>query len=302
MIIFLYGADSYGISQKLNELLNQYRIKNPIGLNFTSLDFFESSSLEDLKDNLGNTSLIPEKKLIILKNIEKSDFLKLLEIIKSQNINKRDDIILVIVSFGVFKNELFEYLIKKPNQSQNFKLLKYYEIKNWTRKLLNSFNTEITGEALDFLLSNCGSDRWRLEYEIRKIACFQIKGIIGKTQIEDLVIVNKNHNIFELTDALANKNKRKALSTLHRIIENNEKPTEILGMIAWQIRNIMQFKLNSQSLKVHPFVFGKLKESAPLFSIEELKVILLKIIDLDLDFKTKDINQKTALSLLIAEL
>lgn len=301
MIVFLYGEGSYRISQKLNELRDKYRSKNPSGLNFISIDLSENF-LARLEDNLSNSSLIPEKKLIILKNIEKTDSEKLLELIKSQNVSKRDDIILVAVSSGGFKDKLFEYLIKKPNQSQNFKPLQYYEVKNWARKLFNSFNIEITGEALDFLLLNCGSDEWRLDCEIRKIAYFKIEGIISKSQIGELLVINKNQNVFELTDALANKNKRKALKALHRILESDEKPTEILGMLAWQIRNIMQFKLNPKSLKVHPFVLAKLKDSAKFFSIEDLKSILLKIIDLDLAFKTKDVNEKTALSLLIAEL
>ncbi|MEK7197967.1 MAG: DNA polymerase III subunit delta, partial [Patescibacteria group bacterium] len=295
MIIFLYGEDSYRISQKLNELLNQYKTKNPSGLNFTLLNFSENS-LKDFEDILKNSSLIPEKKLVILKNIEKTDPERLLELIKLQNLSKRDDIILVVVSFDDSKNKLSEYLIKKPNQSQNFKPLQYYEVKNWARTLFNSFNTEITDEALDLLLSNHGKDRWRLDSEIKKIACFKMKGIISKSQIEELIVTNKNQNVFELTDALANKNKRKALLALHKILENNEKPTEILGMLAWQIRNILQFKLNPKSLRVHPFVLAKLKDSANSFRVEELKAILLKIIDLDLAFKTKDVNEKTALS------
>lgn len=301
MVIFLYGEGSYRISQKLNELIDGYMVKNPSGLNFISIDFSDDS-LKDLEDNLVNSSLIQEKKLIILKNIEKTDSEKLLELMKSQNISKREDIILVVVSFGSFKNKLFDYLIKKPNQSQNFKPLQYYEVKNWAKKLLNSFDIEITGEALDFLLSNHGKDEWRLDGEIRKIACFKAGGLISRSNIEELMVINKNQNIFELTDALANKNKIKALEALHRILENNEKPSEILGMLAWQFRNIMQFKLNPASLKVHLFVLGKLKESAASFRVNELKAILLKIIDLDLAFKTKDLNEKTALSLLISEI
>ncbi len=301
MIIFLYGKNSYQINEKLSELIDKHRIKNPSGLNFISLDFLESP-LKDYEDNVINSSLLPEKKLIILKNIEKTDTEKLLELITSQNLVKRDDIISVFVSFSDSKSKLSEYLIKKPNQSQNFKLLNSYEAKDWAKKLLNSLDIEITGEALDFLLSCCGSDEWRLESEIKKIACFKIKGLVGKPQMEELVVISKNHNVFELTNALANKNKNKALEALHKILENNEKPTEVLGMLAWQMRNILQFKLNPHSLKIHPFVLGKLKESAKFFSIDELKKISLKIIDLDLAFKTKDVNEKTALSLLIAEL
>ena len=131
MIIFLYGKDSYRINQKIKEIIKGYEAKNPSGLNLINLDFAEDR-LEDFFESVKSSSLIPEKKLIILKNIFKADSEALLEFLKSQNLNKRDDVILIIVNFGDSdKGKLFEYLIKKPNQVQNFKPLKAYEVKSW---------------------------------------------------------------------------------------------------------------------------------------------------------------------------
>lgn len=303
MIIFLYGQDSYRIEQKLKEIVEGYKAKNPSGFNFVNFDLSENEP-EDFFEAIKSDSLIPEKKLIILKNIETSTSEMLLEFIKSQNLSKRDDIILVAVSFNNSKNKLFDYLIKKPNQSQNFKLLKEYEVKNWAKKMLNSSGVDLTGEALDFLVSNCGCDLWRIDGEIRKITDYKIKGVVSKSQVEELLIQNAEHNIFELTDALLKKNKKKALLALHKALHNGEKPTELLGLLAWQARNLLRFKTgaNPASLNLHPFVLGKLKESEKAFSIEELNALLSKIIDLDLAFKTTDLNEKTALSLLISEL
>lgn len=304
MIIFLYGQDSYRISQKLQEIVNGYKAKNPSGFNLANFDLSESK-IEDFFEAMKSDSLIPEKKLVIVKNIEKVEPERLLGSIKSQNLSKRDDVILVAISFNdSSKNKLFEYLTKKPNQFQNFKLSKEYEVKNWARKLLNSFEVDLTGEALNFLISNCGLDLWRLDCEIKKLADFKIRGVISKSQVEGLIIPDREHNIFELTDALLSKNKKKALLALHEAMKSGEKPTELLGLLAWQVRNLLRFKTGAKSvsLNLHPFVLGKLKESAKIFSIEELNSFLSKIIDLDLAFKTTDINENTALSLLIAEI
>ena len=302
MIIFLYGQDSYRISQKLNELIQGYKAKNPSGLNLINLDLAENR-LEDFFESIRSGSLIPEKKLIILKNIQKVDSDELLEFFQP----KRDDIILIIVHFGnPLKNKLFEYLIKKPNQAQIFKLLKAYEIKSWAKQFSNSLGIDLTSEALDFLISNCGLDLWRLDSEMRKLADFSAgEGVINKSQVEELAVPSANYNAFRLTDALAKKNKKKALEALYVALDNGEKPTELLGLLAWQIRNLLRFKSNpdkSSDLKLHPFVLEKTRESAGFFSIDELKAILSKIIDLDLAFKTGDLNEKTALSLLISEL
>ncbi len=305
MIIFLYGEDSYRINQKLNELINGYKIKNPSGLNLVNLDLAENR-LEDFFESARSSSLIPEKKLIILKNIFGVDSEALLKFLKSHNLNKRDDVILLIIAFSDFdKNELFKYLIKKPNQAQNFKLLKASEVKSWAKQFSNSLGIDLTGEALDFLISNCGLDLWRLDCEIKKLADFEIKGVVSRSQVEELVVPSANYNIFRLTDALARKDKKKALEALYVALDNGEKPTELLGLLAWQIRNLLRFKSNpdkSSDLKLHPFVLEKIRESARFFSVDELNAILSKIIDLDLAFKTGSLNEKTALSLLIAEL
>ncbi len=305
MIIFLYGKDSYRINQKIKEIIKGYKAKNPSGLNLINLDLAENR-LEDFFESAKSSSLIPEKKLMILKNVFMADSEVLLKFLKSQNLSKRDDVILLIITFSDFdKNELFKYLIKKPNQAQNFKLLKASEVKSWAKQFSNSLGIDLTGEALDFLISNCGLDLWRLDCEIKKLADFEIKGVVSRSQVEELVVPSANYNIFRLTDALARKDKKKALEALYVALDNGEKPTELLGLLAWQIRNLLRFKSNpdkSSDLKLHPFVLEKIRESVRFFSVDELNVVLSKIIDLDLAFKTGDLNEKTALSLLISEL
>ncbi|MBI4919790.1 DNA polymerase III subunit delta [Candidatus Azambacteria bacterium] len=312
MILFLYGQNSYGIGQKLNELARGYKAKNPSGLNFTVFDFAEKKP-EVFFEAAKSDSLIPEKKLMILKNIFSAgiDQEKFLEFFKSRNLKEREDLILIITAFGEpEKNKLFEYLEKKPSQSQDFKSLKNYEIKNWIKRFAASLNVDFTNEAVDFLMANCGSDLWRLDNEIRKLADFsasgeKIKNVVSKSQAEDLIIPNADYKIFALTDALAKKDKKKALKTLHEALENGEKPTELLGLLAWQVRNLLRFKSNPEKpseLRLHPFVLEKTREAAKLFSIEELGAILSKIIDLDFALKTGSVNEKAALSILIAEL
>src|SRR3989344_1107499 len=301
MIIFLYGQDSYRISQKLKEIKEKYQAKNPNGFNLISLDFSENS-IKDLEHHLVNSSLMPGKKLIILKNIFSADAGQILNVTKSQNLSKREDIIFVAVSFKDAKNELFNYLTKKPCESQNFNLLKNYEIKNWTIKFARDFNINFTSEALDYLILNCNGDLWRLDSEINKLANYKQKGVISLSQVEELVTPNANQNIFEITDGLAAKNKRRAISSLHKLLDSGEAPTEILGLLAWQARNILKFKSDSSKILLHPYMLAKTGAAAKVFSIEELSSLLKKISKLDLELKTTNVEAKTALSLLISEL
>jgi len=314
MIIFLYGGDSFRISRKAKEIIKGYEAKNPSGLNLLEFDFIENQ-LEDFFDSAKSSSIIPEKKLLVLKNINKVDAEILLQFLKKQNFANRDDVILLVVSLSDSDSgELFKYLTKKPNQSQNFKLFKEYEIKTWARQFAESAGIDLTSEAVDFLIAACGVDLWRLDSEIKKIADYSATGgsasggkikVISKSQVEELAVPGINYKIFELTDAVAKKDKKRALGALYKALDNDEKPTELLGLLAWQMRNILRLKLNpekSSNLKLHPFVLGKALAAAKLFSIEELNTFLSKIASLDLAFKTGSRDEKVEFSLLIAEL
>ncbi len=305
MIIFLYGEDSFRISRKTKEIIKGYEAKNPSGLNLLEFDFMENQ-LEDFFDSAKSGSIIPEKKLIILKNIYKVDTETLLQFLKKQNFGDRDDIILLVLSLSDSDSgELFKYLTKKPSQSQNFKPLKEYEAKAWVRQFADLSGIDLTSEAVDFLVVSCGADLWRLDSEIKKLADYKIKGVVSKSQIEELTVPGANYKIFELTDAIAKKDKKRALEALYKALDNDEKPTELLGLLAWQMRNILRLKLNpekSSGLKLHPFVLGKAMAAAKLFSIEELGAFLSKIIALDLAFKTSARDERVKLSLLIAGL
>lgn len=305
MIIFLYGGDSYRISQKIKEIIKGYEAKNPSGFNLIKMDLSENK-MEEFFEAARANSLIPEKKLIIIKNIFSADSEALLKFLKANNLNNDADRIIVAVSFdGVGKGKLFEYLTAKPNQSQNFKIFKEYEVKSWARQFANSLGIDFASDAMDFLVANRGADLWRLDSEIRKLADYKIKGVLSKSQVEELTTAGADYKVFELTDALARKDKKKALEALYRVLDGGEKPTELLGLLAWQIRNLLRFKLspnNPLELKLHPFVLEKTKAAAESFSVEELTTILTRIIDLDLTLKTSDSDAKTALSLLIAEL
>ncbi len=305
MIIFLYGLDSYRIGQKITEIVSSYKAKNPSCLNFVKLDFAENN-INDFYETVIFDSFIPEKKLIIIKSVFRADSEALLKFLKLKDFSKREDTFLIAVSYSYNKSKLFEYLTGKPNQAQNFKLLKEYEIKNWARKFLNSFGIELASDAMDYIISNSGNDLWKLDGEIRKIAAYKIQGIVTVSQVEELIAPGRDYNIFELTDALAKKNKSKALSALHRALDSGEKPTELIGLLGWQVRNLLRFKSSPNAkpsdLKLHPFVLEKLKSSAKFFSVDELNKIMSKIINLDFAFKTSDLDEKTALSLLISEL
>ena len=126
-----------------------------------------------------------------------------------------------------------------------------------------------------------------------------------------MVKPNIENDIFKTIDALASKNKKLALSLLHKHLDNGDFPLYLLSMIAYQFRNLLTIKelQSTQSYAtiakksgLHPFVVQKSYYLCNQFSVEQLKKIYQRIFQVDLDIKTGKIEAETALDLLLAEI
>ena len=136
--------------------------------------------------------------------------------------------------------------------------------------------------------------------EINKLSNYKRGSVVKKEDVELLVKPNIENDIFKTIDALASKNKKLALSLLHKHFDNGDIASLFaLTMIAYQFRNLLIIKelQNTQPYGViakksglHPFVVQKSFYLCNQFSMPELKKIYQKIFQADLDIKTGKID------------
>jgi len=126
--------------------------------------------------------------------------------------------------------------------------------------------------------------------------------------VERLTPFRGQSNIFEMVDALGQRDASKALRTLHILLET-EDPKYLFAMVVRQFRLLIQVRecidsrLNpTQLLKLHPFVLKKLTAQAGNFSLESLENIYHQLLTLDVGSKTGQVKMDVALEQLIASL
>jgi len=212
----------------------------------------------------------------------------------------------------------FLKLFKKSGKVQEFNFLTTQALKNWVKKEFEKQGGQVNPEVIEKLINFVGSDCWQLSNEIKKLASYRKGQEIQVKDIELLVKPKIEVDIFKTIDALANKNKKKALEFLKEHLEKGDSPLYLLTMINFQFRNLLMVKsfqtkdftgqsysnlrLLSNKLGLHPFVIKKSLEQARKFSLQELKKIYQKIFQADLDIKTGKIEPETALDLFITEI
>jgi DNA polymerase-3 subunit delta len=300
MIILLYGEDTYREKEKLMEIMEEHRQKHKSGLNLRYLEG-KGVSLDDLRNEILGISMFKEKKLVVVLNPLSNAKLKedLLE--KGEAFVSSDNVLLLVEQAKILKKDKLLTFLEKNGKTQEFELLTGVKLKNWVKKEIEENGGKIEETGIEKLIEYVGSDLWRMENEIGKLVNYSKD--ISEKNIDLLVRPNYETNIFNTIDAIAIKDKKKAINLIKSHIEKGEAAIYILAMIASQIRNILSVKNGGAGqLGMHPFVFRKTTYQAKNFDLEELKNIYARITQLDSEIKVGKIDQGIALDVLISEI
>lgn len=298
MIIFLSGKDTFRLKTKQKELLFSYQEKNT-GYNLIFFDCLKTN-FQSLLENISQNSLFREKKLVLIENLFKNKELKekFLKEIKSFLIS--ENLFLISEDQDLSEKDSLVSFLMKNASCQKFPLLKNFEIKKWIKKQV----LEIEPEALDLLADS--NDLWKVNNEVQKLISFNKK--ITKKSVLLLTERKTESDIFKTIEAIANKNKKKALSLLYNHIKKGDNCLYLLSMISYQFKNLIILKelsdkkLPLQKSKLSFFVIQKSTPLLEKFSLKELKKIYHKLFEIDTFIKIGKIEPEAGLELLIAEI
>jgi len=305
MIIFLYGQDTYRSNQKLKEIIRHYKKTHKSGLN---LKYFDGTKLniQDFKDEIEQISMFKEKKLVVLADIFSNSEFKKKFLEKRKDFMNSKDIILFYERNKLSKRDALFSFLKKHAKSQEFEFLDEKRLKNWVEKEIKNLGGEIQDRALELLVVSVGSDLWQMTNEIRKLISFKNGEIINSRDVGLLVRPKIEPDIFKTIDAIASKDKKRAIKLLKKHLEKGDSPFYLFTMINFQFRNLLIIKdLIEKNLSpysstgLHPYVVKKSLALSNKFEAFELKKIYQKIFEADFKIKIGQIDPETALDLLI---
>ncbi|MBU1292349.1 DNA polymerase III subunit delta [Patescibacteria group bacterium] len=310
MLILLYGEDTFRSRQKLNQIIEQYKTKHKTGLNLVC---FRENSLDfdKVKQTIESVSMFDEKKLLIIENIlkNKSFSEEFSKYITKSKLKNNDDVIVVLHQEGKLTSPSYK---NKASMVEEFKLLKGIELINWLKKEATKNIINISPIAISKLVAYVGDDLWQLSNELNKLGSYKAGQIIDEQDIDLLVRAKLDTNIFKTIDALARRDKRSAFKFLHQHLEQGENEIYLLTMFTYQLRTLIKLKDLmergtsyydlAKKAGLHPFVVQKSSDQLRNFSLDQLKKIYRRLLEIDLGIKKGRWDGPTALDLLIGEI
>jgi DNA polymerase III subunit delta len=115
----------------------------------------------------------------------------------------------------------------------DFPPLKDAEAKAWAKTRLKELKIAADEQVLSEIIRLVGTDVQTLSNELDKlVSAAATTGRITSDLVEELIGRSRELSNFELADHLLAGNRKKALETLHRLLEDGAEPVMLVGLIA----------------------------------------------------------------------
>ena len=276
MIFFIHGTDSYRCLLKSKELQEGFiKSKDKSGFNIVKLDG-DNLNFDKFKQEALTTPFLGEKKFIIVSNVTKNKNIakELLEFLQKREAEMENSL-MFIETYETKKEEpsnaLYKYL-KKQKYAWEINQLAGFEIEKWISAYFKDKNAKISPQSIRELCALVGNDLNQLVNEADKLIAYKFNQEINIDDVKLLVNAKFEDNIFNLTDAIANKNRKLAIKLISDQLNGGSTPLSILSMIARQFKIILKVKSLTESqggyhnqaqlaaqVGEHPFVVKKAK-------------------------------------------
>ena len=238
---FLVGKDYFLLNQA-EKLITKKCVTNFFEINVQKFND-ENFDIDKLLNSLNSAPFGDEKKVVILSeiNLSTQEQKMLKDYLKNQN------------SFTCFVLKDIEQKACYKNLLEHFEIVDCDNLDIETLKILiiNKFaknGIKIDNYATRTIIDYCNSDMGFIEKECEKLINYaKDKKIVTEEDVKNLVHKNVEYSIFELSNAVADKNSNKALELLDLMLENKESPQNLLGLLLANFRRIFYVSISKFS-------------------------------------------------------
>jgi DNA polymerase-3 subunit delta len=148
-----------------------------------------------------------------------------------------------------------------------FAPLKDAELVEWAKKRLRDLKAQTDDRTLHQIVALVGSDVRTLSNELEKLATAALNsGLISMEMVDALVGRSRELSNFELADHLIARNRKRALQTLQRLLDDGAEPVMLIGLIGSNYRRLALAKelmakgAANQDVYRQVGIFGKREE------------------------------------------
>ncbi len=202
--------------------------------------------------------------------------------------------------------------VQKAGRVVEFKRQPEDLLMQWILGRLKREDKKITRPVLELFLSRTGNDMDQIDQELEKLLCYAMgREVIGREDVEAVCGTQVDDRIFDMVDAVADRQQQRALGLYHDLLLLREAPMRILSLVTRQFRILMQLKeMAGQGLgesamaaqvKVPGFAVRKYLRQAGKFTDRQLRETVAGGVQAEEDIKTGRMDDRLAVEMFLIE-
>ncbi len=275
---------------------------------------YDGKEMKDIAGFLADAktpSLLSPGRVMILEEVDKVKKINT-EALQSYFANPSKDVVVIFIIPGLDKRKKLHKFLEKHCAFVETVPLEGKNIGKWVREYLSEYGYSMDSAAGNLFIELIGSNLFRLESELNRIML--AAGDKKRLTLEDLEQTTRSssHAVFDITDAIGNRNCSEALKILKHMLDDGSNPVfQIMPIMRWKFRQLisaksaqLQGKSKDEIIKTAKAWYFKDRFMAQVrsFSLQELQRCFLLFTEADIKMKSLSTDNNLLMEKLIIDL
>ncbi|MCR5528544.1 MAG: DNA polymerase III subunit delta [Saccharofermentans sp.] len=302
-LILIFGEEDFFIEKEMEIIKKKYLSEGAEQMDYVKFDMAgKEPDIEKIRENLELPSWLSSKRIVVVADFsipsDTDEFVSLLAsvpngsllVFTASKVDKRKKSVMTAFS----KNGV----IAELNYLEDEKSVK------WISHVLSKSSITIDEEAATSIVSRCDKSMRLISSETNKILLYCTGTNTGHVDIglvEQICPPDIGGSVFNITDAVGQKDARTALDILNNLLMMKEPTQRIRFMLMRHLKHLICAKeLGNQSeiasrLKVQPFVAKKLVSQSSRFNMDALIMLFNECSREDSEIKHGNLDDRKSL-------
>lgn len=308
-VYLLFGEESYLKRQKKKLLLDAVRSADD-EMNFTTFEG-KNPNVGAIIDLAETMPFLAEYRVVLVenslwfKNAAPDSLVDYLENIPEQTI-------LIFSEDEVDKRSRLYKAVTKHGAAVEYARLDSAMLSKWVQGKIAKEGKKISESTLQAFLFRSGDDMEFLNNELEKLFCYTYgRDAITMDDLDAVCSGQSNDTIFDMVNAFASRDRKKAFSLYYELLTKRESPLHILLLVMRQLNQLLQladlraqgFDLRAiaEKLGSPEWLVRKNLGQAEQFSYERLRSAVADGAEAETSVKTGRMDERTAVELFLSQ-
>lgn len=302
--VYLFsGTEDFLAQDYINKIIKEVISPElePLNVNkYSSKDF----EINDVIANSETFPILSQKRIVVLENeanlFNLKDDRDIDSFIGYLNNPSDSTIVLIETSKPDKRKKLYKTLAKKAKIIE-FNKLNLNDLKTWLNNNIPDLKNKLSPRDLDYFidrthyLESDNIDTATVFNELNRCLDYIGDGQLSRDIIDEIIPESLEDNIFKIIDSVVNGNLKDIYTILDSFWDAGESPIRILGLLIYQLRNLLKVKILLEEnwsqkeiasrSKISFYVLKKLIPLARKFSLNRLYELYKEAADLDQKMK-----------------